>query len=295
MHDSDEYGILRWTLQEISNAIGCKIDDLQHLIKLDILKGTENPVDKVSFSTSLAQKNRYPLFVILIDSYGPLFYSSRMVRDEYVRQKRADGGSKSLTNPNVPRKKQNKKIKEKDTLSPVEKDTFSPSPSSSSSSSSSNKKNIYSEEAQKVLGYLNEKTGKKFKNPGDLAARFNEKYTIEDAMRVIDNKLADSNFQELDGGKFMRPATLFCKKHFDDYLNEIPDKPKKQDPHKPPPKQDTGYTDEETRLIDECRRELLCRGWPVKKTNDEVNAALRRGVKPEKLIEIFSSLARDGA
>lgn len=83
-------------------------------------------------------------------------------------------------------------------------------------------KNIHSEDVQQILDYLNEKTGKKFKNPGDLSARFKDGYTVEDAMKVIDNKLADSNFQELDGGRFMRPATLFCKSHFDDYLNEKP-------------------------------------------------------------------------
>lgn len=91
-----------------------------------------------------------------------------------------------------------------------------------------NIKNTYSEGVQKVMDYLNEKTGKKFRNSCDLVARFKEGYTVEDAFKVIDNKMADDRFQELDGGKFMRPATLFSKTHFDDYLNqnkkeEIPD------------------------------------------------------------------------
>lgn len=234
MHDSDEYGILRWTLQEISNAIGCKIDDLQHLIKLDILKGTENTVDKVSFSTSLAQKNRYPLLVILIDSYGPLFYSSRMVRDEYVRQKRADGGSKSLTNPNVPRKKQNKKTKEKDTLSPVEKDTFSPSPSSSSSSSSSNKKHSvvldtkttppYKEISRKILAEIN-RIGKEkgiistpLRTTTHIVARLNAGYSEEKLLQAWINCSEDPWF--LETGKITDLEFIYRKSKIDAHINK---------------------------------------------------------------------------
>ena len=85
-----------------------------------------------------------------------------------------------------------------------------------------NKKNnnIYCEDAQKVLDYLNEKTGRHFKKPYGLIARFKEGYTFTDAIKVIDNKLKDERFQEFDSGKYMRPETLFCEKHFDSYLNE---------------------------------------------------------------------------
>ena len=88
------------------------------------------------------------------------------------------------------------------------------------------KKNIYCEDAQKILDYLNEKTGRHFKKAHGLMARFKEGYTVDDAMKVIDNKLMDTKFQELDGGRYMRPETLFCEKHFDSYLNE---KPKKEE------------------------------------------------------------------
>ena len=93
------------------------------------------------------------------------------------------------------------------------------------------KKNIYSEvekndkkknseDAQKVLDYFNQKTGRKFRNPCDLEKRFKEGYTVEDAIKVIDNKLADQEFLEYKGGKYMRPETLFSKGHFDSYLNQ---------------------------------------------------------------------------
>lgn len=57
-------------------------------------------------------------------------FSRRMVRDEAIRESRAVGGHLSLNNPAVPRKKDNSKDGQKDTLHP----SFEGSPSSSSSS-----------------------------------------------------------------------------------------------------------------------------------------------------------------
>lgn len=152
-HGSDEYGILRWTLQDIALAVGCQIEDLKKLIEYGILKGTDKDIDKVSFSESFSQRNNPPCIISLIDSYGPLWYSSRMVRDEYVRQKRAQGGIKSLENKNVPRKKNKEKNDDKDGNKDIDKDTFSrsfsPSPSSSSSSSYL-KRNIHIENPGKI-------------------------------------------------------------------------------------------------------------------------------------------------
>jgi len=125
-HDSDEYGILRWSTEEIALAIGCSIELILELVNKGVLKGSDNKKEKVSFSTSLSQKNSPPISVKLIsDQDTPLWYSSRMVRDEYIRGKRASNGFKSENNPNVPRKKGI----EKDTFSPSTQDTFSPSPS----------------------------------------------------------------------------------------------------------------------------------------------------------------------
>lgn len=152
MHDSIEYGVLRWELKEISHAVGCTTEDLENLIKFNVLKG--NDIDKVSFSISITKKNTHSETIILIDDYGPLWYSSRMVRDEYIRNKRAQCGFKSIENPNVPRKKAEQKTEQNkvdnDTLSRIDKDTLSPSPSSSSSSSIINNKEIYKERKKTV-------------------------------------------------------------------------------------------------------------------------------------------------
>ncbi len=69
-------------------------------------------------------------------------FSRRMVRDEALRKKRAEGGPLSLNHPDVPRKKEKDGSKDtfKDTLPPSLDGSFGGSPSSSSSSSSSSSK-----------------------------------------------------------------------------------------------------------------------------------------------------------
>ncbi|OFW47571.1 MAG: hypothetical protein A2163_00685 [Actinobacteria bacterium RBG_13_35_12] len=131
-HDSDEYGILRWTKKEIIGCLKCQEEDIDLLIKYGILKGTDKDGDKVSFSDTFVQQEGPPLAQILIDSVGPLWFSSRMVRDEYIRNKRAAQGAKSLNNPNVPRPKEENKESDKVSLSP----SLSPSPTSTSTVSS---------------------------------------------------------------------------------------------------------------------------------------------------------------
>lgn len=81
----------------------------------------------------------------------------------------------------------------------------------------------FTAEYREIIGYLNEKTGKKFSarsrvNQGHMSARLKEGFTVEDFKRVIDVKW----FQWHDDAKmakFLRPETLFGTK-FDRYLNE---------------------------------------------------------------------------
>lgn len=144
LHDSDEYGILRWTLDEIALALGCPIELIRELVDKRVLKGSEKVGDKVSFSADFSQRNAPPISVLLIDNQpAPLWYSSRMVRDEYVRIKRGSHGGKSQQNQNVPRKKNRDdriamdgdKVLDKVSFSASSAPSFSPSPTSSSSSS----------------------------------------------------------------------------------------------------------------------------------------------------------------
>jgi predicted phage replisome organizer/uncharacterized phage protein (TIGR02220 family) len=86
------------------------------------------------------------------------------------------------------------------------------------------------EEIHEIIGYLNEKTGKKFRASSEahakyVRARLKEGYTVEDFKKVIDKKVKKWK----DDPKmfdFLRPSTLFAPSHFDEYLNEPDTAPK---------------------------------------------------------------------
>lgn len=82
------------------------------------------------------------------------------------------------------------------------------------------KDNIY----KYIVGYLNEKTGKAFKDVNQktrshINARLKEGYTVEDFKKVIDIKVAEWKGTQQD--MYLRPETLFGTK-FESYLNTKP-------------------------------------------------------------------------
>ncbi len=74
-----------------------------------------------------------------------------------------------------------------------------------------------------IVGYLNEKTGKRFRPTSKatqrlIKGRWNEGYRLEDFKKVIDVKTADwLNDPKMD--EFLRPSTLFAPTNFEAYLN----------------------------------------------------------------------------
>jgi uncharacterized phage protein (TIGR02220 family) len=77
---------------------------------------------------------------------------------------------------------------------------------------------IYSQDALKVLSYLNEKTGRKYKVSKHIEARFKDGATVDDCRCVIDAKIADPYF--IQNPKYLNPKTLFSPENFDKYQNE---------------------------------------------------------------------------
>lgn len=105
MHDSDEYGILRWGLDEIASAIGCGMSDLLALIRKGVLKGQQPGIENsagasgsplpYTFSPTHGRK-KYPAITLIPKQDGPIWFSSRMVLDEYRRAQLRANGFKSL-------------------------------------------------------------------------------------------------------------------------------------------------------------------------------------------------------
>lgn len=83
--------------------------------------------------------------------------------------------------------------------------------------------NIQSETVSEIVSYLNEKAGTNYKPTSRktqdlIKARLNEKYTVDDFKRVIDNKCAEWLNTEMQ--QYLRPETLFGTK-FEGYLNSV--------------------------------------------------------------------------
>lgn len=86
MHDADEYGRLRWPLKDIAQAIGCKCSLLGALVSKHVMKGADSGEKCEAFIyTPRSGRVDGPPVTLIPEQPGPLWYSSRMVKDEYVR------------------------------------------------------------------------------------------------------------------------------------------------------------------------------------------------------------------
>lgn len=83
-HDSDEYGILRWPLADISQAAGVPMALLLELSRKDVLKGADSGCDALVFRP-VHGRTKGEAVTLIASSDAPCWYSSRMVVDEYKR------------------------------------------------------------------------------------------------------------------------------------------------------------------------------------------------------------------
>lgn len=139
LHDSDEYGIVRWPLEDLARAARTTREVLERLWARGVLRGapspstgskvamdpskgptmdtiatpdgaTKDPTMDTIVSPEVAHtySNRHATragrsVVILPSQTGPIWFCSRFVRDEFLRWERGKHGRKALKNPNVPR------------------------------------------------------------------------------------------------------------------------------------------------------------------------------------------------
>ena len=86
MHDQDEYGVIRWPLRDLAQAVHTTLSSLKKLVDREILKGADAGSTCGAFIYTPRSGRKVGDPVTLIESQpGPIWYSSRMVRDEYVR------------------------------------------------------------------------------------------------------------------------------------------------------------------------------------------------------------------
>lgn len=138
MHDQEEYGVLRWPLKEIALAAGCPVALIKALVTKGVLKGADVHLDEpFVYTPRSGRKNGEPVVLIRTQD-GPVWYSSRMVKDEYVRTIRGESSRFGESNDASPKttSKTTPKAASKDAPKPPFGDGSSSSSSSSPSGSS---------------------------------------------------------------------------------------------------------------------------------------------------------------
>lgn len=107
LHDQDEYGVIRWPLKDLALAVHAKPAALQKLVDKGVLKGTDSgECEPFIYVPRHARKDGEPV-TLISKQVGPIWYSSRMVRDEYVRN--TAGASTRFTTSEQPQEPQRRK------------------------------------------------------------------------------------------------------------------------------------------------------------------------------------------
>lgn len=90
LHDSDEYGVVRWPLAELAQAAGAPLKLLKELADKNVLRGGDKHHEAFVWTPRHAGMDGDPV-TLLAATVGPCWYSRRLVKDEYVRQRRGAG------------------------------------------------------------------------------------------------------------------------------------------------------------------------------------------------------------
>lgn len=90
LHDQPEYGVLRWSLKEIAQAVGCTPVVLRGIVAKDVFKGSDTElVEPFVYVPRSGRRDGEPVILLPVQP-GPIWFSSRMVRDEYIRTVRGE-------------------------------------------------------------------------------------------------------------------------------------------------------------------------------------------------------------
>jgi len=131
LHDQPEYGVLRWALKEIAQAVGCTPALLRGIVSKDVFKGSDTDlVEPFVYVPRSGRRDGEPV-ILLPSQPGPIWFSSRMVRDEYIRTVR--GESTRFGEGGEPPKRTPKPTPKASPKPPFGDGSSSSSPSSSSS------------------------------------------------------------------------------------------------------------------------------------------------------------------
>jgi hypothetical protein len=132
LHGSDEYGLIRFTLRELSSAIGAPHKLLMELVQKGVLKGCDKGRCEAYIYRPISGRVAGAPVTLVPEIEGPVWYSSRMIRDEHVRQVRGVHSRFQQTPKHAPKASPN----------PPKGEGLSDGSTSSSSSSSSKQPSV---------------------------------------------------------------------------------------------------------------------------------------------------------
>ena len=89
LHDSEEYGLLRWSIKELAQAIGAPLKLLKELVDKDVLKGGDKSHESLIYIPRSGRVDGDPV-TLIVAANSACWYSSRMVIDEHIRQKKGE-------------------------------------------------------------------------------------------------------------------------------------------------------------------------------------------------------------
>jgi hypothetical protein len=99
LHQSEEYGVLRWPLKEIASSANVPMRYLRELVDKNVLKGSDNFVSPFMHVPRHAGQKLPEVLLVPADG-GPCWFSARFVRDEWGRGRRGMGSR--FTSDNQP-------------------------------------------------------------------------------------------------------------------------------------------------------------------------------------------------
>lgn len=90
LHDSDTYGAVHWPLADLANSANAPIKLVRELVEKSVLKGCDKGgCEAFVYVPRSGRKDGQPVTLIPTQD-GPVWFSSRMVKDEYVRTIRGE-------------------------------------------------------------------------------------------------------------------------------------------------------------------------------------------------------------
>lgn len=142
MTNQNEHGLIRWTLKDIAQAVHTDMANLHSLIAKGVLKGHDSAFEDAYVYIPRSGRRNGPPVTLVPAQDGPLWFSSRMVKDEYVNK---HAGARTRFKRRVEPEGIEEAVEQAETAllqaksSPSRRQGAGPSSASSSSSSSSYK------------------------------------------------------------------------------------------------------------------------------------------------------------